>query len=101
MIVIIDGDIEDLRAAVAPLKKRNIQVFVIAVAVNVPSSRHLSLASSANHVYTVKSMADLIPLSAELVKGTCRGKLSGRVFNMRFTETYIDEASVVVPWLKH
>lgn len=101
MIAIIDGDTEDLRTAAAPLKKRNIQVFVIAVGVSVPSSRHLSLASSADHVYTVKSMADLIPLSAALVKGTCRGKLSGNAFNMKVSETYFDETNGTVPWLEH
>lgn len=81
--MIVFGEItEDLQTAVAPLKNRNIQVFVLAVGVNTPSSRHLSIASSRNHVHTVDSVDKLVSKSARLVKDTCKGKLRIRVCSM-------------------
>lgn len=77
LIAIVVGTItEDLKPAAAPLKNTGVQIFVVAVAVKTPSSRHLSLASGRNFVHTVSSLDELGYLSARLAKDTCKGKLN-------------------------
>ena len=76
LIAIVVGKItEDLKSAAAPLKNTGVQIFVVAVAVKTPSSRHLSLASGRNFVHTVSSLDELGYLSPKLAKDTCEGKL--------------------------
>ena len=76
LIAIVDGEItEDLKSAAASLKNRGIQIFVVAVGVNTPSSRHVSLASGRKFVHTVNSFDELGSLSARLAKDTCEGKI--------------------------
>ena len=73
--MIVFGEItEDLEAFAASLKNRDIQIFVLAVGVNVPSSSHLSLASGSDHVHTVSSVNELKSLSARLTKDACEGE---------------------------
>lgn len=73
---------EDLQTAVAPLKNRNIQIFVLAVGVNTPSSHHLTLASTRNNVHTVNTVDELVSLSPRLVKDTCEGELEENTCNI-------------------
>jgi len=76
LIAIVVGKItEDLKSAAAALKNTGVQIFVVAVNVKTPSSRHLSLASGSNFVHTVSSLDELGYLSARLAKDTCEGKL--------------------------
>ena len=81
--MVVVGEItEDLQTAVAPLKNRNIQIFVLAVGVNTPSSRHLTLASARNNVHTVNTVDELVSLSPRLVKDTCEGELEENTCNI-------------------
>lgn len=76
LIAIVVGKItEDLKSAAAALKNTGVQIFVVAVTVKTPSSRHLSLASGSNFMHTVSSLDELGYLSARLTKDTCEGKL--------------------------
>ena len=76
LIAIVVGKItEDLKSAAAALKNTGVQIFVVAVNVKTPSSRHLSLASGSNFMHTVSSLDELGYLSARLTKDTCEGKL--------------------------
>lgn len=58
------------------MKNTGVQIFVVAVAVETPSSLHLSLASGGNFVHTVSSLDELGYLSAKLAKDTCEGELN-------------------------
>ena len=91
LIAIVVGKItEDLKSAAALLKNTGVQIFVVAVAVKTPSSRHLSLASRRNFVHTVSSLDELGYLSARLAKDTCEGKFES-AHTKRKTELFIVE----------
>ena len=57
------------------LKSTGVQIFVVAVGVTTPSSRHVSLASGRKFVHTVDSFDELGSLAARLAKDTCEGEL--------------------------
>ena len=91
LIAIVVGKItEDLKSAAAALKNSGVQIFVVAVAVQTPSSRHLSLASGKNFVHTVNSLDELGYLSARLARDTCEGKLK-TAYTKRKTEEFVVE----------
>ena len=89
LIAIIVGKItEDLKSAAAALKNTGVQIFVVAVGVTTPSSRHLSLASGRNFVHTVSSLDELGYLSSRLAKDTCEGKLK-TAYTKHKTEQFV------------
>lgn len=89
LIAIIVGKItEDLKSAAAALKNTGVQIFVVAVGVTTPSSRHLSLASGRNFVHTINSLDELGYLSSRLAKDTCEGKLK-TTYTKRKTEEFL------------
>lgn len=74
--MLVAGEItEDLKSAATKLKSTGVQIFVVAVAVTTPSSRHVSLASGRKFVHTVDSFDELGSLAARLAKDTCEGEL--------------------------
>ena len=74
--MLVAGEItEDVKSAATRLKNTGIQIFVVAVGVSTPSSRHVGLASGRRFVRTVDSFDELGSVAAKLAKDTCEGEL--------------------------